>query len=87
MIVQHSGGKTGLPAWWTFTEDLTLLLEADERGYWPGSRSRTLTEGFLPSFLATRCKKHCKVRHAVTPDSASENARACMQPQHRAVPL
>ena len=58
----QNAGATGLPNWWGFSEDHTLLIEADEYGYYPNSRSRgAVSEGFISVFLQHRCKQHCKV--------------------------
>ena len=58
----QNAGATGLPSWWGFSEDHTLLIEADEYGYYPNSRSRgAVSEGFISVFLQHRCKQHCKV--------------------------
>ena len=58
----QNAGASGLPSWWGFTEDHTLLIEADEYGYYPNSRNRgAVSEGFISAFLQHRCKQHCKV--------------------------
>ena len=61
LVLQNTSSTSGLPAWWAFNEDHTLLLEADEKGYYPGSRTRIPSEGFISSFLQSRCKKLCRV--------------------------
>ena len=43
-----------------------LLIEADERGYYPSSRSRNPSEGFISSFLQSRCKTRCRVSMPIT---------------------
>ena len=58
---QNTSSTSGLPEWWGFNEDHTLLIEADERGYYPSSRSRGPAEGFISSFLQSRCKTRCRV--------------------------
>ncbi len=60
-MLQNASSTSGLPAWWGFNEDHMLLIEADERGYYPSSRSRNPSEGFISSFLQSRCKSRCRV--------------------------
>ncbi len=65
VLLQNTGATTGLPPWWGFYEDHVLLLEADEKGYYPNSRNRgSLAEGFIAEFLQSRCKGHCRVSSA-----------------------
>lgn len=64
---QNTSSTPGLPEWWGFNEDHTLLIEADERGYYPSSRSRAPAEGFISSFLQSRCKTRCRVSMLVLP--------------------
>ena len=73
---QNASSTSGLPEWWGFNEDHTLLIEADERGYYPSSRSRGPAEGFISTFLQSRCKTRCRVSMLVLP--AQLQAEQCM---------
>ena len=64
VLLQNTGATSGLPPWWGFSEDHILLLEADEKGYYPNSRrssTAAAAEGFISEFLQTRCKGRCRV--------------------------
>ncbi|CAK0786707.1 hypothetical protein CVIRNUC_009921 [Coccomyxa viridis] len=74
LAIRYNAGATGLPNWWGFSEDHTLLIEADEYGYYPNSRSRgAVSEGFISIFLQHRCKQHCKL------DMSLDEAKAAPQ--------
>ena len=72
-MLQNTSSTSGLPAWWGFTEDHTLLIEADERGFYPSARNRSTYDGFISAFLQSRCKSHCRVH--MLPDYSQMHTR------------
>ena len=78
MMLQNATSTSGLPAWWGFNEDHTLLIEADERGYYPSSRNRNRPEGFISSFLQSRCKTRCRVS-ILTPRAQPQAYRVVLE--------